>query len=94
MRRWRSPTAKPGEIKIAYGRPDRHSDPDLCVAWGDGTDMKPTARLVMHALDEKRMGYSFPNMDIEHRPSLIDELEARGYDITTLKFSIQRKAAP
>ena len=24
-------------------------------------------------------------------PSLIEELQARGYDITTLKFSIQRK---
>jgi hypothetical protein len=27
-------------------------------------------------------------------PSLIEELIARGYDITTLKFSIMKKAAP
>lgn len=27
----------------------------------------------------------------DQRPSMIRELEARGYDITTLKFSIERK---
>lgn len=28
------------------------------------------------------------------QPSLIEELEARGYDITTLKFSIMKKVIP
>lgn len=90
-RRWRTPEAKHGEIKIVYGKADRHSRPDLCVAWGAGADMKPTASLVMHALDQKRMGYKFPTMEVEYRPSLLEELETRGFDITTLRFSIQRK---
>jgi hypothetical protein len=30
-------------------------------------------------------------MALEQRPSLIEELEARGYDITTLRFSIRMK---
>lgn len=27
------------------------------------------------------------------RPSLVEELEARGYDVTTLEFRVRRKAA-
>ena len=46
--------------------------------------------MAMQALTEKRMGYSFPDMQPEERPSLIEELEARGYDITTLRFTVQR----
>lgn len=45
----------------------------------------------MHAFTETRKGYAFPSMQIEDRPSLIEELEARGYDIETLRFTIQRK---
>ena len=88
---YRTPTAKPGEIKVAYGKTDRYSDPDLCVAWGAGPDMKCTGRLIMNAITEERTGYSFPTLQPERRPSLVDELEARGFDITTLRFSIQRK---
>lgn len=91
MKRYRTPTAKPGEIKIVYGKADRYSRPDLCVAWGDGADMKPTASFMMHALTEKRMTRAFPSMDVIYEPSLIDELEARGFDIETLRFTIQRK---
>jgi hypothetical protein len=90
-KRYRSATAKPGEIKIAYGRASRHDDPDLCVAWGAGGAAKPDARTAMNAFTEKRLAYAFPSMQIEERPSLIEELEARGYDIETLRFSIQRK---
>ena len=28
------------------------------------------------------------------RPSLVEELEARGYDVTTLEFRIKRKVTP
>jgi hypothetical protein len=90
-KRWRAPTAKPGELKIAYGKIDRYNDPDLCVAWGAGGADKSDARTALHALTEKRMAYAFPSMGIEERPSLIEELEARGYDITTLRFTISRK---
>jgi hypothetical protein len=30
----------------------------------------------------------------EMMPSMIEELEARGYDLTTLKFSVMKKAQP
>ncbi len=91
MKRYRSLVAKPGQLKIAYGRASRHDKPDLCVAWGAGGADKPDARTAMHALTEKRLGYAFPSMVVEQRPSLVEELEARGYDITTLRFTIERK---
>lgn len=89
-RRYHTPKAKPAELKIAYGRVSPHDDPDLCVAWGGAGADKCDGRMVLHSMTEKRMGYSFPDLVIKQRPSLIEELEARGYDITTLRFSIQR----
>ncbi len=91
MKRYRTPTAKPGEIKIVYGRIDRHNNPDLCVAWGSGTDMKCTGSLMMHAITEKTLRAKFPGPGHEYQPSLIEELEARGFDITTLRFSVMKK---
>lgn len=93
MKRWRAPIAKPGEVKIAYGRPSPHDEPDLCCAWGGKGADKPDARTVMHALTERRMVRGFPSLEYEERPSLIEELEARGYDITTLKLTVCRKDA-
>lgn len=92
-KRYRTPTAKPGEIKIAYGLADHNDVPDLCVAWGPGTQ-KPDARYLMNAFDAKRMRRDFPSGEIVFDNSVIEELEARGYDITTLKFSVQRKEPP
>ena len=91
-KRYRTPTAKPGELKIVYGRASRYDEPDICAVWGGGGADKPDARTVMHALTERRMVPAFPSLKYEERPSLIEELEARGYDITTLRLSIQRKA--
>ena len=91
MKRYRTPTAKHGQIKIAYGRIDRDNNPDLCVAWGAGTDMKCTGRLIMNAITEKTLHAKFPGSGHEYRPSLVDELEARGFDITTLRITIEKK---
>lgn len=90
-KRYRTPTAKPGEVKIVYGKADRYSAPDLCVAWGDGTDMKCTGRLIMNAIDQKVLVPKFPGPGHEYRPSLLEELETRGFDITTLRISIRKK---
>src|SRR3546814_15775969 len=76
---------------IGYGRADKYDEPDLCAAWGGSGADKSDARMMMHALTEKRMGYAFPSMEVEQRPSLTEELEARGYDITTLRFSVEKK---
>jgi len=90
-KRWRTPVAKTGEIKICWGRVDRYNNPDLCVAWGDGTDMKCTGRLIMNSITDKPLRPKFPGPGYEYTTSLVDELEARGFDITTLRITIQKK---
>jgi hypothetical protein len=47
---------------------------------------KPDGHLLHIHLNCERRGFDDVVM-----PSLVKELESRGYDITTLKFSIQRK---
>lgn len=91
MKRWRAPTAKAGQIKVAYGKADIHSAPDICVAWGDGVDMRCTARLIMNAITQENYRPDFAKSGYRAENSLVDELEARGFDITTLKISIERK---
>ncbi len=80
-KRWRTPTAKRGELKAAYGKVD--GELALGYAWGGGGADKPDGRILMRALEDN------PVFDGK---SLVEELEARGYDITTLKFSVQQKA--
>lgn len=79
-KRWRMPKAKPGQLIAQYGREDRHNYPDLLYAWGGSGASKPDSRVLMAALEETPV--------FEGR-SLRKELEARGYDITTLRFSIE-----
>lgn len=88
-KRWRTVTAKPGELKAAYGRVDG----DLCIgyAWGGAGADKSDARILGAVMEDRWSRPAFPLGTTEERPSLIEELEARGYDITTLKFSIQKK---
>lgn len=83
-RRWRTPEAKPGQLLARYGRADRYSRPSIVYAWGAGGAAKPDSRILCAALEE---------IAVCDGRSLADELERRGYDLTTLRFSIQRKAA-
>lgn len=82
-KRYRSFKAKPGEIRCQYGKPP-DDQPDICYAWGDGTE-RQDSRLISHVFrrplewEGAPMGWSF-----------LDELKARGYDLTTIKFSISK----
>lgn len=79
MKRWRKPTAKPGQLKIAYGQ--EYGDKDLFFCWGQGTCRADSSML---------NSYFCYHKGFEGR-TLVEELEKRGYDITTLKFSIELK---
>jgi hypothetical protein len=97
MKRWRAPKAKPGELKIAWGKLP-HDDPDLVFCWGAGCSKRDGNLLhyifsgkrqrMVYGEDREKAG-GFP---VVFDPSALEELEARGYDLTTLKFSIQKKA--
>ena len=80
LKRWRRPTASPGELKIAFGKSE--GDIDLFYCHGGGGASRPDARLLSHFFE--RVTY-FDGRNLRQ------ELEHRGYDITTLKFSIQQK---
>lgn len=77
--------AKPGELCMFYGRLPGDA-PDVIYAWGAGCSKRDGALLNM-ILGSKRP----PLLPFEPwEPSLLDELVARGYDLSTLSFSIRK----
>ena len=85
MKRWRAPRAKPGELKVQWGKLPQDS-PDMIFCHGGGGANKRDSALLHWVLAGQR-----PNIRGGFDDSLFDELEKRGYDLTTLKFSIQKK---
>lgn len=83
----RIPKAKPGELLVKWGIPERKDRPDVVFSWGAGTS-KRDANLLMNVFGGERFGPSI--IQTETEPSLLDELKARGYDITTIRFSIKK----
>lgn len=84
-KRFRTPKPKPGELRLLWGKLP-HDNPDILYLWGEGTH-KADSRLLHYMFSSKR--YAPGGMTPE--PSFIEELESRGYDITTIKFSISKK---
>lgn len=82
MKRLRAPKAKPGELKVAWGKSE--GSIDLFYCHGAAGAGKPDARLLSHF---------FESVTYFEGRNLRQELERRGYDITTLKFTIQIKKA-
>ena len=80
-RRFREPKTKPGELKMAFGKIP-HDIPDLLYCHGGGGADRCDARLLAHFIE---------NVTYFEDRNLRQELEHRGYDITTLKFSIMKK---
>lgn len=73
--------SRPGEVKVQHGKVAN----DLMMCWGDGT-AKADAALLIRALTSP----THRPIDNTWAPSLIDDLKDRGYDITTLKISIEK----
>lgn len=74
------PPAKPGELKVGWGRLDWHSNPSLVYdAGGDGAPARH-GRILMDVFEGKNQHLN-----------LVSILTERGYDLTTLKFSIFQK---
>jgi hypothetical protein len=84
-KRWRKPKAKPGELKVAYGRGDHGDGPDIYYCHGASGADRCDARMISSYFDDIK------GLDGK---TMRQELEVRGYDITTMKFSIQQKQPP
>lgn len=92
MKRLRKPKLKDGELRMYWGRPDPHDNPDVVLAWQGDRRMKADTALLHMIICSQRPKIRLGQLDWSAmEPSLIEELTARGYDITTLKFSIMKK---
>lgn len=82
MKRLRAPKAKAGELLVKYGK--EFGDEDLFYCYPDNEcGMKRDSKMLMHAFERAAVFH-------EDGRTLRQELEARGYDITTLKFSVMK----
>lgn len=88
-RTWRAPKAKPGELVMRWGKMP-HDTPEMCYAWGEGASQRDTVLLHVVIASQHPDPVVQPLFS-KMKPSLLEELEARGYDLTTLKFSILKK---
>ena len=75
--------AKPGQLRVGWARPEPGELPDLVYARGAEGACRADAAM---------LGHMFEGIEWDGK-TLIQELESRGYDLTTLKFSIQQKPA-
>lgn len=90
--RFRRPKLKDGELRIYWGKLP-HENPDVVLAWQGDRNMKRDTNLLHYVMCSKRPKIHLGAVDWSAmEPSLIEELEARGYDITTLQFSIRKRA--
>jgi hypothetical protein len=87
-KRYRAPKTKDGELKIYYGKLP-HNSPDIIYSRGNGVPRCDSSLLHL-VLGSQRHNVIDDSWDI----SLFDELEKRGYDIETIKFSIMKKDIP
>lgn len=88
-KRMGQPRKTPGVLKLQWGKL-RHDAPDFIVAWGAGCH-SADAGLLLHMITGQRPFSSVSGCEGLYAASLAKELEKRGYDITTIKFSIKKK---
>ena len=90
-KRFRRPKAKPGELKVQWGKlPD--DKPDICYVWG-GEGASSHDGHLLHGMFSGFEHRKYGRIPAQH-DGYLAELEARGYDLTTLKFSIRQKKRP
>lgn len=92
MKRYRTPKLKDGELRVYWGKLP-HDSPDLIFAWQGDHKMRADSRYLYVEFATQKPDTSVQPLFSKMLPSLVQELEARGYDITTLKFSIMKKKA-
>ena len=85
-------TAKPGQLKVQWGKAERSDEPSLIYLWGGDGAAKSDARVISDAIEGKRFSPTFSG-GYEVQPSIVDELRARGYDLSTLKITISQLPA-
>ncbi len=87
-KRYRRPKVVESEIKFQKGKFD--DEVDMCIFYGDNVPRCDRA-LVLTMFCSERQRIDLSTCRPKLSPSFIDELELRGYDMDTLRFSIKKK---
>lgn len=82
--RYRNP--KPGELVMQWSKKEND------VVYHNESPAHGGGRRLLHYYCGQRPEYNFIEKRFDQIPSLFDALDKLGYDVTTLKFSIQKKA--
>lgn len=91
QKRLRTPKLEDGELRIYWGREPR-GYPEIMFAWQGDRAMKRDTNLLHYVMCSKKPKINLGKIDWSvMEPSLFEELDARGYDLTTLKFSVKKK---
>jgi hypothetical protein len=90
MTRATTKKARPGELRMFYGRLPDESSPDVVIANGEGVSRRD-GHLLMWILCSERPPI-IPGKPFDR--SLIEELKSRDYDLSTLEFSIKKRSEP
>jgi len=92
VKRLRKPKMKDGELRVYWGKLP-HENPDVVLSWQGHSGMRQDTALLHKFLCSKQPNPHVQPIFSKMEPSLIEELKSRGYDITTLRFSIQKLSA-
>jgi hypothetical protein len=84
------PKLKDGELRLYWGRDSRGEPPEVMLAYQGDSKMKQDLNLLHNAIFTKHVDPHVTPLFSKMRPSLIEELVERGYDLTTLTFSIMK----
>lgn len=79
---------EPGELVCTWGYADGDG-PDIAYYAGDGVSR--TDQRLLHNVIASPRPHPTLNGTLEWDKSLLDELKDRGYDLTTLKFTIRKR---
>lgn len=94
QKRLRKPKLSDGELKVYWGKETPRDYPDIIFAWQGDATMKRDSRLLYYHLCCERPDPNVQPLFSKMLPSLVKELEERGYDLSTLRFSIKKKEKP
>lgn len=83
-KRYRSPIARPGELKAQFGRNPDDGTTDILYVWGGAGAARADARVLSSAFEE---------VEVFGGKSLRQVLDERGYDIASMRFSIQQRVS-
>lgn len=93
-KRLRIPKLRPGELRVYWGREPHDTTPDVMFAYNGDRMMKRDTNLLHAFMSSPRVNPLVRPLWSQMEKGLLQQLQDRGYDLSTLKFSILKKVVP